>query len=346
VPGRIAVVGAGSWGTTVASLACANAPTVLWARHDAVVSSIRQSRSNLDYLPGVELPAELEATSDLDEAVAGADLVVMAVPSHGFRGVFGALAPSMAAGTPVLSLTKGLEQGSQLRMTQIVEQVRPGTVTGMLTGPNLASEVVAGQPTAALVAIPDESLATWIQGLLMSPTFRVYTSPDVIGCEIAGASKNVLAVAAGISDGLGFGDNTRAALITRGLAEMGRLGVALGADPLTFAGLAGVGDLVATCTSHRSRNRTVGFALGSGRSLEEILAEMRMVAEGVKTARPVVELAAVHGIELPIAAEVVAVIDGTRTPSAAMAELMLRPATAELPHEAAARRVATGRQPV
>ena len=330
--GKIAVIGAGSWGTTVAALAAANAPTVLWARHPSVVTSILDTRANPAYLPGTELPAELGATSELDDAVDGADLVVMAVPSHGFRDVFTALAPSMAAGTPVLSLTKGLEQGSQLRMTEVIEDVRPGTVTGMLTGPNLASEVAAGQPTAALVAIPDESLATWIQGLLMSPTFRVYTSPDVVGCEIAGASKNVLAVAAGISDGLGFGDNTRAALITRGLAEMGRLGVAIGADPMTFAGLAGVGDLVATCTSTRSRNRTVGFALGRGRTLEEILGEMHMVAEGVKTARPVVELAAARGVELPIATEVVAVIDGTRTPTSAMAELMLRPATAELPH--------------
>ncbi len=330
--GKIAVIGAGSWGTTVAALAAANAPTVLWARHPSVVTSILDTRANPAYLPGTELPADLGATSELDEAVDGADLVVMAVPSHGFRDVFTALAPSMAAGTPVLSLTKGLEQGSQLRMTEVIEDVRPGTVTGMLTGPNLASEVAAGQPTAALVAIPDESLATWIQGLLMSPTFRVYTSPDVVGCEIAGASKNVLAVAAGISDGLGFGDNTRAALITRGLAEMGRLGVAIGADPMTFAGLAGVGDLVATCTSTRSRNRTVGFALGRGRTLEEILGEMHMVAEGVKTARPVVELAAARGVELPIATEVVAVIDGTRTPTSAMAELMLRPATAELPH--------------
>jgi glycerol-3-phosphate dehydrogenase (NAD(P)+) len=202
---------------------------------------------------------------------------------------------------------------------------------GVLTGPNLASEVATGQPTASVVAWADEARAQWIQGLLMSQTFRVYTNRDVIGSEIAGALKNVLAVAAGISDGLGFGDNTRAALITRGLAEMGRLGVELGGERSTFAGLAGVGDLVATCTSSRSRNRTVGEALGRGRTLPEVLAEMRMVAEGVKTARPMVELAASYDVEMPIVTQVADVLDGVRSPTEAITALMLRPATAEFP---------------
>jgi glycerol-3-phosphate dehydrogenase (NAD(P)+) len=201
----------------------------------------------------------------------------------------------------------------------------------VLTGPNLASEVAAGQPTAAVVALDDEGTARWVQGLMMSRTFRVYTSVDVTGCEIAGALKNVLAVAAGVCDGLGFGDNTRAAMITRGLAEMGRLGVALGGDRMTFAGLAGVGDLVATCTSPRSRNRTVGVALGRGRTLDDILGEMTMVAEGVKTARPMVELAASYDVEVPIASQVADLLDGVRSPAEAIAALMDRPATSEFP---------------
>ncbi|MHB1712566.1 MAG: NAD(P)H-dependent glycerol-3-phosphate dehydrogenase, partial [Acidimicrobiales bacterium] len=227
------------------------------------------------------------------------------------------------------SLTKGLEQGSHLRMTQLLAEVLPASPSGVLTGPNLAGEVSAGQPTASVVALADEEQARWVQTLLMSETFRVYTNGDVIGCEIAGALKNVLAVAAGISDGLGFGDNSRAAMITRGLAEMARLGERLGGDLITFAGLAGVGDLVATCTSSKSRNHTVGVALGQGRTLAEVMGEMRMVAEGVKTARPVVELADSCGVEVPIACQLADMIDGIRSPADAIAALMRRPATSE-----------------
>lgn len=328
---NVAVIGAGSWGTTVAALAATNAPTMLWARDPVLAATLRCDRANPTYLPGVRLPDQLGATSELAEAVSAASLVVIAVPSHGFRAVVSDMAGLVTRGTPVLSLTKGLEQGSHLRMTELLAELLPDSPAGVLTGPNLAAEVAAGQPTAGVVALGDEDGARWVQGLLMSKTFRVYTNVDVVGCEIAGALKNVLAVAAGVSDGLGFGDNTRAALITRGLAEMGRLGVKLGGDRTTFAGLAGVGDLVATCTSLKSRNRTVGEALGRGRALADVLSEMRMVAEGVKTARPMVELAASYHVEMPIAAQVADLIDGMRRPDEAIAALMLRPATAEFP---------------
>lgn len=329
MPEQVAVVGAGSWGTTVATLAVAHAPTVLWARHDAVAEAVNRRNQNPDYLPGTVLPDALRATSEVGEAVSGATVVLMAVPSHGFRLVLDAVAPFVGPGVPVVSLTKGLEQGTHLRMTELVARALPGRPVGVLTGPNLAIEVLDGQPTASVVALSDEAEAQRVQGLLFSRTFRVYTNPDVVGCEIAGALKNVLAVAAGVSDGLGFGDNTRAALITRGLAELGRLGAALGGEPMTFAGLAGVGDLVATATSAKSRNRSVGVALGQGRSLGDVLAGMHMVAEGVKTARPMVELAESVGVEVPIAAQVAELLDGRKMPGDAITALMLRPARAE-----------------
>jgi glycerol-3-phosphate dehydrogenase (NAD(P)+) len=315
----------------VAALTAANAPTVLWARDPELASAIRQGHTNPRYLWDIPLPGDLGATSEIADAVSDASLVIMAVPSHGFRSVAGELAEALPPGTPVVSLTKGLERDSQLRMTEVLTQVLPASPVGVLTGPNLASEVAIGQPTAAVVGLADHQTAQRVQRVMMSRTFRVYTSPDVVGCEIAGALKNVLAVAAGVCDGLGFGDNTRAAMITRGLAEMGRLGVALGGDRTTVAGLAGVGDLVATCTSPRSRNRTVGVALGQGRTLDEILSEMTMVAEGVKTARPMVELAASYHVEVPIASQVADLLEGIRGPGEAIATLMDRPATSEFP---------------
>ncbi len=253
----------------------------------------------------------------------------MAVPSHGFRTVLAELEPHIPAGTPVLSLAKGLEQGTHLRMTEVIAEVAPGHPAGVLTGPNLAREIAAGQPAATVVAMTDESLARSIQEVLRTQTFRVYTNPDVVGCEMAGATKNVLAIAAGILQGLGLGDSSLAALITRGLAELGRLGVAMGGERITIAGLAGVGDLVATCTSSLSRNRMVGERLGQGSSLEEIMADMRMVAEGVKTARPLLELAAAHGVEMPIGEQVASVLEGITSPAQAILTLMSRSAKPE-----------------
>jgi glycerol-3-phosphate dehydrogenase (NAD(P)+) len=327
---RIAVIGAGSWGTAVAVLASYNRPTVLWARRKELADEINTAHTNERYLADRGLPPELVATASLDEAVADADLVVMGVPSHGFRAVLGELAGAIRSGTPVLSLTKGVEQESLKRMTEVVAEVLPGHPAGVLTGPNLAKEVLDGFPAATVVALENESLCTDLRPLFATPSFRVYTNYDVTGCEVAGALKNVMAIAAGICDGLGFGDNTKATLMTRGLNELTRLGVALGGQPLTFAGLAGMGDLVATCMSRQSRNRHVGEQLGKGRTLEEIISEMNMVAEGVKTSRAVVGLARSVGVEMPIAEEITAVIDGKQTVAEALTRLMERDAGHEL----------------
>jgi glycerol-3-phosphate dehydrogenase (NAD(P)+) len=330
---NVAVVGAGSWGTAVAGILAANADTVLWARTPSIASSIATEHANPPYLPGVELPAELRATSDLAEACAGAAVVVMAVPSHGFRAVLEAARPALAGDVVIVSLSKGVEQDSLLRMTEVVAEVlpdQPRDRIGVLTGPNLAREVAAGEPTASVIAIGDPNTAAELQRLFMTRTFRVYTNPDVVGCEIAGALKNVIAIAAGIAHGLGYGDNTKAALITRGLAELARLGMALGGDPLTFSGLAGLGDLVATCTSEKSRNRTVGVRLGEGQTLDEIVTDMTMVAEGVKSTGALLELAARHEIEMPIAEQVGAVLYEGRKPAEIVPSLMLRQAKPEL----------------
>ena len=258
----------------------------------------------------------------------------MAVPSHGFRAVLAEAAPAVGAGVPVISLAKGVEQGTRARMTQVVAEVLPGHPPeriGVLTGPNLAREVAEGQPTASVVAVGDDDTATMLQHLFMTPTFRVYTNSDVVGCEIAGALKNVIALAVGAAAGLGFGDNTRAALITRGLAELARLGVALGGNPMTFAGLAGMGDLVATCTSEKSRNRLRrASSSGAGATLDEIVAEMNMVAEGVKTTAAVLELAAEYDVEMPIATMVGAVLYEGLHAADMVPALMLREAKPEL----------------
>ena len=326
---RVSVVGAGSWGTTVAAITVAQLPTVLWARRNQLARQIADTHSNPDYLPGIGLPERLACTSSLEEALDGADVVVMAVPSHGFRDILTQAAAFMVPGVPVVSLAKGLEPRSLERMTALIREAAPGHPTAVLTGPNLAREVMAGHPTASVVAAADQALAAELQGLLSHETFRVYTNPDVVGCELAGALKTVMAIASGMGDGMGFGDNTRAALMTRGLAEMTRLGVALGGDPLTFSGLAGMGDLVATCTSHHSRNRHVGEALGRGSTLDQVVADMRMVAEGIKTSRAVVELAGRHGVDVPIAEQVVAVLHGGHRARDVIPALMGRVARAE-----------------
>lgn len=326
----VAVIGAGSWGTTVASLMARRASTTLWARRPELAEEIHSRRANPAYLPDAALPDELVVTSSLEEAVAEAEVVVMAVPSHGFRQVMGAAVPVLGASTPVVSLSKGLEEATLARMTEVVAEEAPGRPACVLTGPNLAREVAAGQPTASVVAATDTGLAGELQSLFSTETFRVYTNPDVVGCEIAGVLKNVMAIACGMADGMGFGDNTRAALITRGLAELSRLGVALGGRPLTFSGLAGMGDLVATCMSAQSRNRHVGEELGRGRSLDEIVAEMAMVAEGVKASRAVVALARRHGVEMPIAEQVVAVLHEGRPAAEVFPALMRRQAKPEL----------------
>lgn len=329
---RVAVIGAGQWGTTVAGLVSANAQTTLWARDAALVAEIKATGENRRYLQGVQLP-RVAVTDSLAEACSAADVVVMGVPSHGFREVLIAAAPAILPTAAVLSLTKGIERTTLLRMTQVVAEVLPDhplTHVGVLTGPNLAREIAEGQPTAAVIAVSDAELGKLLQQLFISDTLRVYTNPDVIGCEIAGASKNVMAMATGIAVGLGYGDNARAALITRGLAEITRLGVALGGDPLTFAGLAGLGDLVATSMSAKSRNHAVGVALGRGCSLADAVAGTTMVAEGVLTTEAVLALAARAGIDMPIASLVGAVLSEGRSPTDLVAVLMGREAKSEM----------------
>jgi glycerol-3-phosphate dehydrogenase (NAD(P)+) len=333
VASSVAVIGAGSWGTTVAAIVAQRVPTMLWSRDAELARWISSEHENPRYLPGIELPALLHSTSDLERACGGADVVVMAVPSHGFRSVLVQAAAAIEGSVPVVSVSKGVERDTLLRMTEVVRDVlpadRPGPVA-VLTGPNLAREVAEGQPAASVVASRDLDCAIDLQRLFMSHSFRVYTNPDVVGCEIAGALKNVIAIAVGIAAGLGYGDNAQAALVTRGLAEITRLGVALGGEPLTFAGLAGLGDLVATCTSAQSRNRSVGFELGRGRSLDEIIDEMDMVAEGVRSTAAVLELAARTGVDVPIATVVGAVLYDGRNPADLVPELMLREAKPEL----------------
>jgi glycerol-3-phosphate dehydrogenase (NAD(P)+) len=326
---RVAVIGAGSWGTAVASIVGATHPTSLWVRSPELAATMGAIRQNQTYLPDITLPDALVVTASLEEALDGVSVVFMAVPSHGFRAVLSDMVPLAAGVEAVVSLAKGIETGTNLRMSQVVNEVLPGVPAGVLTGPNLAREVAQGHPAACVVALPDEALALRVQELVHTRTFRTYTGTDVIGCEIAGATKNVMAIAAGICDGLGLGDNTRAVLITRGLAELGRLGVTLGGKVLTFGGLAGVGDLVATCASPKSRNRTVGFLLGEGQSLDDIVNGMQMVAEGVKSAGPLVALARAHGVEMPIAEQVESIVDGTYSPKEALMNLMNRPSRPE-----------------
>ena len=330
---RISVVGAGSWGTTVASLAARSNPTILWARRGELADRINATAENPEYLPGFRLPYGLRATADLAETVSDAEAILMAVPSHGFRAVAEAMAPHAPSGALLVSLTKGIEQKTLARMTEILAQILPDhdpDLIGVLTGPNLAREVMQGQPAATVIGMRDVEAASRLQQALMDPTFRVYTNPDVVGCETAGALKNVMAIAAGMAKGLGFGHNTLAALITRALAELTRLGIALGGKAETFAGLAGMGDLIATCMSDQSRNNQVGMKLAQGRRLDDVISEMNMVAEGVKTTEAVLELARRHDVEVPIAAQVGLVLYHGEHPREAVLTLMTRRPKAEV----------------
>lgn len=325
----VGVIGAGSWGTTVAAMTSENASTKLWARRESLTSEINESHTNGDYLPSFTLPDDLEATSDLEEIVSGSDVIVMAVPSHGYREVARQVAEHLRPWVPVVTLSKGLERETRRRMSQVTEEEMPGHPVAVLTGPNLAKEIIGGQPAASVVAIDDQRIARQLQQLFSRPSLRVYTNPDVVGCEVAGVVKNVIAIASGMAHGMGFGDNTRATLITRGLAEMTRLGEELGGDTATFAGLAGMGDLIATCASTQSRNNTVGRRLGEGESIDDIVSSMNMVAEGVKSCPSVLELAVEHGVEMPITEQVVAVCHDGRSAKDALAALMDRDAKSE-----------------
>jgi glycerol-3-phosphate dehydrogenase (NAD(P)+) len=311
---QVAVLGAGSWGTTVAGLVAERQPTVLWARSAETAEEVNAEHTNSSYLRGFQLPKDLRSTADLEEAVSGADLLVVGIPTKAFRSVLEQAKPAVRPWIPVVSLSKGFEEGSLLRMTEVIKEVLPGHPAASLTGPNIAREIMAGQAAASVIATEDLAVGAAIQGVLRRGVFRIYLNHDVVGCEVGGALKNVIAIAAGIGQGLGVGDNTRAAVISRGLAELTRLGVAMGAEAATFAGLAGMGDLIATCMSPHSRNRSVGEQLGLGRKLDDILGEMNMVAEGVKTAHTVLELADRYGLELPICESIHRVVLGEIEP--------------------------------
>lgn len=326
---NIAVLGGGSWGTTVASLVARNTDVTLWARNPDTVNEINAKHSNEKYLPGAKLPDRLRATSDVGEAIRDADVVVMGIPSQNFRAVLQDVKQHIRAWVPVISLTKGLELKTRMRMTEIIQEVLPGHPVGVLTGPNLAREIMAGQAAAGVIAMEDEIIVQELQNVFKSGLFRVYTNTDVVGCELGGVLKNIIAIAVGMGDGQGAGDNTRAALITRGLAEVTRLGVAMGGRPETFSGLAGMGDMIATCTSPQSRNRHVGIELGKGRNMEEIIEKMTMVAEGAKSAPAVMALAHEYDVEMPIASDVSRVLAGDATASRAFRGLLRVMAGAE-----------------
>ena len=328
---RIAVIGAGSWGTTLGDLlARAGHETLLWAREPEVVDSITRDQVNTLFLPGARLDKGLRATGAIASAVNGAELLVFATPSHATRAVATEVGKAVRTPAPLaVSVSKGLEPDSLELLTDVLEEALPGSAVAALSGPSFAQEVYQRDPTAVVAASRDPKAAEMVQQAFATGYFRVYRSHDVVGVQLGGALKNVIAIAAGILEGMGLGHNSRAGLITRGLAEIARLGAALGADPLTFAGLAGMGDLVLTATGALSRNRTLGVELGQGRSLAEILSERRTVAEGVTTAKSAVELGRRAGVELPIAAEVSRILFEDKPPKQAIRDLMERELKAE-----------------
>jgi len=305
---NVGLLGGGSWGTTVASITAKNANTTLWARNQDTVDEINTSHTNSKYLPGALLTKTLKASTSIEETVQDADVLIMGVPAQNFREVLRAAKPYIRPWIPIVSLAKGLEIGTKMRMTEIIAEELPGHPSGVLTGPNLAKEIHSGQAAAAVIAMVDKTISKKLQPVFSTGLFRVYTNNDVIGCELGGALKNIMAIATGMGDGANAGDNTRAALITRGLSELTRLGTAMGGKRRTFAGLAGMGDLVATCSSAKSRNHHVGFEIGRGKSLEQIIDEMNEVAEGVKTAKVVMELAEDYNVDMPISREVYKVL--------------------------------------
>jgi glycerol-3-phosphate dehydrogenase (NAD(P)+) len=325
--GHVAVLGAGSWGTAFAKvLADARSDVVLWARREQVAAAIRSSGMNPDYLPTLRLPARVTATSEAAKAIVGARMVVLAVPSQTLRGNLAEWDGCLEADATLVSLMKGIELGSTKRMSEVIIETAgvPADRVVVVSGPNLAPEIADEQPAATVVACPDLDRAQDVQRAITTPYLRPYTNDDVIGCELGGAVKNVIALAYGMAISMGLGDNTKATLITRGLAETARLGVALGADPLTFAGLAGMGDLVATCSSPLSRNRTFGEHLGRGETLEQAQAATRQTAEGVKSCLAIRDLARTHKVEMPITEQVELVCHEGVYPREAIAALMAR----------------------
>ncbi len=328
---KVAVIGAGSWGTALAGTLSANGVnTVLWGHNQEHVNVLNDDRENKKYLPGYIFPKSLKVVNYLKEAATGADVVCMVVPSHGYRAVFKKLIPYLKTSSYVVSAVKGIENNSLMTMTQVMKDSLGSALTSknltlsVLSGPSFAKEVAQNLPTLVTIGCDELEKAVFLQNVFGSERFRVYASQDMIGLEISAALKNIVAIAAGISDGLGYGLNSRAALITRGLAEITRIGVAMGADPLTFSGLSGLGDLVLTCTGDLSRNRTVGLKLGKGKKLPDILNEMKMVAEGVKTTKSVHDLVSKMEVDMPILEQVYQILYMEKECSSAVRDLLTR----------------------
>ncbi|MBM3751051.1 MAG: NAD(P)-dependent glycerol-3-phosphate dehydrogenase [Acidimicrobiia bacterium] len=333
---RAAVLGAGSWGTALAiQLGSVGHQVALWGRDAALMSAMAERRANPTYLPDVTFPAPVRPTSSLAGALAGARYVIVAVPSHGLRAVVRQSAPLVESGTIFVSATKGIEEDSLKRMSEVIAEETGGRApVVVLSGPSFAAEVAQRLPTALVAASQDDAAMVAVQDQFRGPQFRLYGSTDVVGVEISGALKNIIAIAAGVVESLGLGHNAMSALITRGLAEIARLSCAMGGQRETPAGLSGLGDLVLTCTGSLSRNRHVGIELGRGRPLGDVLAGMRMVAEGVRTTSAALALGAKHGVELPIASQISDVLEGRKSPRAAVGDLMLRPQRGERDHGA------------
>lgn len=335
---NVAVIGSGAWGTTLARLivtapqnVAAGVTVTLWEHNAERAAEMERERENRAFLPGIRLPDQARITADLREAVVGREIVLMVTPSQRMREQARLVAPLLTAGAVVVSASKGLEVGSHLRMTQVLAEELPGTVTlAALSGPNLAAEVARGLPTGSVVACGDHAAAVRARTVLSAPTFRVYSSDDLVGVELGGALKNIIALGVGVNDGLGYGDNAKATFMTRGLAEMSRLALAAGANPLTLAGLAGLGDLIATCSSPLSRNRTLGLELAAGKTLAEALAARKSVTEGVATSRAALELADNLGVELPITQQIAQVLFEGRSVREAVVSLMERDLKREL----------------
>jgi glycerol-3-phosphate dehydrogenase (NAD(P)+) len=326
---RVAVLGAGSWGTAVAASIAPRHSTQLWARSPLQAQAINTEHRNPSYLSDIDLPVSLTASDRLDEVLEEASLVIVAVPSHAIRPLLSGRDELIASSVPVVSLVKGIEEQTNATGSQILSAVLPGSPVAVLTGPNLAREVALGLPAACVIASRELQAAQKVQGVVHGPALRAYVSDDVVGCELAGATKNVIAIAAGVLDGMEMGQNARAALIARGLAEMTRFALARGGSAGTIAGLAGVGDLIVTCTSPESRNRRVGLGIAEGRGLGDVLESLHMVAEGVRSCGPLLEMAHAVGVELPICEQVVGLLEGTVTPREALAMLMDRPVGGE-----------------
>jgi len=327
---NISIIGAGSWGTAIAVLLAKKGCKVKqWVRRPELCDQIRETKENITYLPGVVLPSNIEISSDLEYCCKQSEVLVIATPSHAVRETVNGIKPYISSNQIVVSIAKGIENETLMRMSQIIEEILPENKAAVLSGPCHAEEVARDIPTAIVSSARERKVAEYIQDVFMTPKFRVYTNPDMIGVELGGALKNIIALGAGVIDGLGFGDNTKAALMTRGIVEISRLGESLGAKPLTFAGLSGIGDLIVTCTSMHSRNRRAGIAIGQGKSLEEVLGGTSMVVEGIRTTKSAYDLATKMNVEMPITQEIYNLLYNKAEVKNAVINLMMRAKTHE-----------------